>query len=154
MGGCFTGLLAIAALVLVITSMIRWFEQVTEAVDNRWWNKLFVLTVMPPAVWFFPSRVVAGRPTPVPHHEPVRGMGTAPKVRSEPPAPVADVSMPAPASTQDDGPPPGTPKQFLGMPVIPPKKPRSAPAVDPEKLAKLKEKMRQQGMLNDDDKVG
>src|SRR4051812_37311632 len=98
MGGCFTGLLAIAALVLVITSMIRWFEQVTEAVDNRWWNKLLILTVIPPAVWFFPSRVGAGRPVPVPHHEPVKGMGTAPKVRTEVPVPLAEVAPPTPAT--------------------------------------------------------
>src|SRR4051812_26084799 len=118
MGGCFSGLLAIAALILVITSMIRWFEQVSEAVDNRWWNKLFILIAVPPSVWFFPSRVSAGRPVPVPLHEPVRSMGTAPKMKSETTtgAPMAQAAAPA------DGPPPGTPKEFLGMPVVPPKK--------------------------------
>jgi hypothetical protein len=38
------------------------------------------------------------------------------------------------------------------MPVVPPtsQKPRR-PAVDPDKLAKLKQKMREQGMLPDND---
>src|SRR2546421_6797474 len=123
MSGCFTWIGAIAALVLGITSMIRWFEQVSEAVDNGWWNKLFVLIVVPPSVWFFPSRVSAGRPIPVPLHQPVMGMGAAPKLKT------------------DDAPPPGTPKEFMGMPVIRTKKPGAKrTAVDPEKLAKLKQK--------------
>jgi hypothetical protein len=33
------------------------------------------------------------------------------------------------------------------MPVIPPKKKPARPAVDPEKIAKLRQKMREQGML-------
>ena len=44
-----------------------------------------------------------------------------------------------------DGPPPGTPSEFLGLPKIPPKK--KPAAVDPDKLAKLRQKMREQGML-------
>ena len=118
---------------MVVVSLIRWFEQITQAVDNGWWNKVTVLIFMPFTVWFYPSNVAAGRPIPVPHHEPVRGFGTAPTKSAPPP---------------DDGPPPGTPKEFLGMPVIPPLKPKAPKkAVDLDKIAKLKEKMREQGML-------
>jgi hypothetical protein len=49
-----------------------------------------------------------------------------------------------------DQPPPGTPAEFLGMPVVPPKKKTAKPAVDPEKIAKLRQKMREQGMLPDE----
>ena len=71
----------------------------------------------------------AGRPVPVPHHEPVRGFGTAP-------------------TKTPDGPPPGTPKEFLGIPTIPPAKPKHPkPAADLDKIARLKQKMREQGML-------
>jgi hypothetical protein len=49
-----------------------------------------------------------------------------------------------------DGPPPGTPPEFMGMPVIPAKKKATRPAVYPEKLAKLKQKMKEQGMLGDE----
>src|SRR5436190_23595481 len=116
MSACFTWLLLIAAFVFTIVSMIRWFEQVGEAVDNRWWNKIFVLVVMPPAVWIFPSRISAGRPSPVPLHQPVMGMGAPPN------------------------PPPE------------PQRPRTRPrsGVDPAQLAKLKQKMREQGMLEDE----
>ena len=117
-----------------MVTFIRWFEQTTEAVDNRWWNKLGILVAMPFAVWFFPSKVGAGRSTPVPHHEPVRGFG---KVPLEP-------KQQAPAVSQNQ-PPPGTPTEFLGLPKVTQAKPRSAP--DPEKVAKLKQKMREQGML-------
>ena len=136
MTGCFTWLLILAAAIFIMTSMIRWFEQTAEAVDNRWWNKLALLTFVPFSVWFFPSRVSAGRPIPVAPHQPVMGMGTAPKSKTE--API-------------DGPPPGTPPEFIGPPVIPTKKVRASSAVDPEKLAKLRDKMRQQGMLRDDE---
>ena len=53
------------ALETVIT-LIRWFEQVTEAVDNRWWNQIFVLITMPFTVWLW---VVAAAP-------PVRPLAT------------------------------------------------------------------------------
>jgi hypothetical protein len=129
--GCFWSIVFLAAFVLIMVTFIRWFEQTTEAVDNGWWNKLGILVAMPFAVWFFPSKVGAGRSTPVPHHEPVRGFG---KVSLEPPKPPST-----------DQPPPGTPKEFLGMPKITQAKPRAGP--DPEKLAKLKQKMREQGML-------
>ena len=142
MGGCVTWLLVLAAGVLAIVTLLRWFEQATEAVENRWWNKVIVLIVMPFAVWFFPSRVSAGRPTAVPRHEPVRGFGKVSLNPNEPPARTQ--------ATANDGPPPGTPKDFIGLPKIPPKKPPGAkPAVDPDKIAKLKQKMKEQGMLDE-----
>jgi hypothetical protein len=135
--GCVTWLLIIAGAVVTIVSIIRWFEQVTESVEQRWWNKTILLVVFPPAVWFFSSRVSAGRPTAVPHHEPVRGFGTSP-------------TKPHPRDAHD-GPPPGTPKEFIGVPKLPPPKERRVkPAIDPDKLAKLKQKMKEQGMLDDD----
>jgi hypothetical protein len=129
--GCFSTILVVVLFLFVMVSMIRWFEQITHAVDNRWWNKVAMLVFMPFTVWFYPSRVGAGRPTAVPLHEPVRGFGTGP-------------SRPVAA----DAPPPGTPKEFLEMPKVPPpagKKPK--PAADADKMAKLKQKMREQGML-------
>jgi hypothetical protein len=135
--------------IFVMTTMIRWFEETMAAVDARWWNKVAVLVLMPFTVWLFPSRVSAGRPTMVPRHEPVRGFGKV-KLEDDPPAgPPMPTDVPAAAS--QDGPPPGTPKEFLGMPVIPPKKKSARPAVDPEKLAKLKQKMREQGMLGEEE---
>ncbi len=131
--GCFTTLLVLAIFILVLVSMIRWFEQITEAVDNGWWNKVTFLMFVPFGVWMYESKVSASRPTPFARHEPVRGFGSMPK-------PVS------PLPPQDQ-PPPGTPKEFLGMPTIPPPKPRAKSSVDPEKLAKLKQKMREQGML-------
>src|SRR5687767_15890855 len=94
--GCFTTILFLIAFVLIMVSFIRWFEQTTEAVDNGWWNKIFVLLMCPFTVWFFPSRVNAGRTTPVPRHEPVRGFGTLPKAHPAPapaPAPAAEHSL-------------------------------------------------------------
>jgi hypothetical protein len=120
--------------IFFIVSIIRWFEQITEAVQYRLWNKTLLLLIFPPAVWFFPSRYPAGRPTPVPRHEPVRGFGSMPKMK--------------PA---DDQPPPGTPLEFLVKPKVPPPKPAGPkPSLDADKLAKLKQKMREQGMLGDD----
>jgi hypothetical protein len=130
--GCFTSILVLAGFVMVMVSLIRWFEQTADAVDRRDWSRLFVLIFMPFSVWIFPSRSMAGRPTAVPRHEPVRGFGSLPK------------SAPSSSSTSDQ-PPPGTPKEFLELPKPKPAKPRSGP--DPDKIAKLKEKMRQQGML-------
>src|SRR4051794_40885920 len=72
---CFVWLLLLVGVFFVLLSLVRWFEQVTEAVDNRWWNKTALLVLCPFAVWFFPSRVSAGRPSTVPRHEPVRGFG-------------------------------------------------------------------------------
>lgn len=139
--GCFTTILFIVGGIFVMVSMIRWFEQVTEAVELSWWNKVFVLLAMPFTVWFFPSRVSAGRPTLPPRHEPVRGFGSLPKGGIVDPV----------AAAPDEGPPPGTPPEFLVKPQVPPPKPKSArPAVDPDKVAKLKQKMREQGMLPPD----
>ena len=105
-------------------------------------------------MWFYPSKVSAGRPTAVPHHDPVRGFGPLPKekkVASAAPQEAPTTIGPARLPGLTDEPPPGTPKEFLGMPVVPPKGSRPArPAVDPEKLAKLKQKMREQGMLPDE----
>lgn len=160
--GCFTSILLLALFVFVLVSMIRWFEQATEAVERGWWNKVLVLLAMPFAVWFFPSRVSAGRPTPAPRHEPVRGFGTGTSTAARGPAdgagaapsddhpalPLTPAPAPAPAPiSPDDQPPPGTPKEFLGLPTIPPPEPRPRPGADPEKVAKLRQKMREQGML-------
>ena len=155
--GCFSTILFLAGFVMIMVTFIRWFEQTTEAVDNGWWNKIFVLVMCPFTVWFFPSRVNAGRMSPVPRHEPVRGRGSLPKTQggtaakalaeaSEPAAPGAPTAA-APPAQSTDAPPPGTPKEFLGLPKIPPPKPRAGSSVDPDKIAKLKQKMREQGML-------
>ena len=162
--GCFTTILFLAGFVMIMVSFIRWFEQTTEAVDNGWWNKIFVLVMCPFTVWFFPSRVNAGRSSPVPRHEPVRGFGTLPKTSSAPTVtttaiaaaiekPLAEASEPAAPSAPagSDEPPPGTPKEFLGLPKVPLTKPRAKSAIDPEKIAKLKQKMREQGMLPPDE---
>jgi hypothetical protein len=156
MQGCFTWLLLMAGGVFVMMSLLRWFEQTTEAVEQGWWNKVIVLVVFPFAVWFYPSRVGAGRPTPVPHHEPVRGFGSVPKAKakSEPVVPAAanealaaTDSVERAATPRAEGPPPGTPKEFIGMAVVPPKAKKSQPAVDSDKVARLRQKMREQGML-------
>jgi len=131
--GCFTTILVVVLFVFMMVTFIRWFEQTAEAVDNGRWNKVMVLVAFPFSVWFYPSRVSAGRSTPVPHHEPVRGFGSLPK------------SPQAPAPPSTDQPPPGTPKEFLELPKVTTAKPKAAP--DPDKIARLKEKMRQQGML-------
>jgi hypothetical protein len=88
------------------------------------WKKVLTLVAMPLTVWLYPSRVSAGRPTAVPHHEPVRGRGSAPM-------------MPKEAAKN------------VGVPMPPPKKKR--PPVDPELIAKLKQKMKDQGMLEEKD---
>src|SRR5687767_9815661 len=152
MQACFSVLGALALAVVVMMTLIRWFEQTAEAVDNRWWNKVILLVAVPFAVWFFPSRVSAGRPMMVPRHEPVRGFGKVKLTEdvSKPAGGNGDVA-PVPPPAAVDGPPPGTPKEFLGMPVVPPKKASKKPAVDPEKLAKLRQKMREQGMLPDEE---
>ncbi|HEV2293870.1 MAG TPA: hypothetical protein VGR35_08430 [Tepidisphaeraceae bacterium] len=156
--GCFTTILFLVGGVFVMVTMIRWFEQATEAVELSWWNKVFVLLAMPFTVWFFPSRVSAGRPTMPPRHEPVRGFGKLPKGGIAD-ATSAAIPVDAPSATQapgasapaSDQPPPGTPAEFLVKPQVPPPKPKGArPAVDPDKLAKLKQKMRDQGMLPPD----
>ena len=161
--GCFSTILLLAGFVMILVTFIRWFEQTTEAVDNGWWNKIFVLLMCPFTVWMFPSRVNAGRSSPVPRHEPVRGFGSLPKAQptvvKEPLEPLAEASEPAaptvqatvPRSAMSDEPPPGTPKEFLGIPKVPPPKPRAKSSIDPDKIAKLRQKMREQGMLPPDD---
>jgi len=162
--GCFTTILFLGGFVMIMVTFIRWFEQTTEAVDNGWWHKVAVLLMCPFTVWCFPSRVNAGRSSPVPRHEPVRGFGSLPKshpVSSHvPPAteterPIAEAAglaaTAAPAPAPSDEPPPGTPKEFLGLPKVPPPKSRAKSGIDPEKIAKLKQKMREQGMLPPDE---
>src|SRR3954469_7360011 len=126
---CFTTILSIVLAVFLLASLIRWFDEATEAVNNGWWNRISLLLLFPFSCWFFPSKVAAGRPTPVPLHEPVRGFGSLgkPKPSATPPS-------------SDDQPPPGTPPEFLVKPQIPPKRPK--PELDPDKIAKLKAKMR------------
>lgn len=173
--GCFTWILFLGGGVFVMVSMIRWFEQTTEAVESGWWNKVFVLLAMPFTVWFFPSRVSAGRPTMPPRHEPVRGFGKLPNggvaegrqandeaghhLGARPadvsPALPSDMNPPlegtAVRAMPQDQPPPGTPPEFVSKPMIPPPKPKGArPGVDPEKIAKLRQKMREQGMLDEE----
>src|SRR4030095_16261966 len=100
---CFSWLILLAGAIFVIVSLIRWFEQVTEAVQNRWWSKTALLVLFPFSTWFFSSRISAGRPTPVPHHEPVRGFGSIPKARP--------TETPAQTAAPEDLPPPGTPPE-------------------------------------------
>jgi hypothetical protein len=151
---CFTWVVLLAVAVFLMVSLLRWFEQTAEAVERREWNRVALLVLVPFAVWLYPSKVSAGRPTAVPRHEPVRGFGPLPK---EPAGdttaeakPQAAPPSPKPAGLTDE-PPPGTPKEFLGMPVVPPKSKAPKAAVDPDKLAKLRRKMIEQGMLKDDD---
>src|SRR5438477_1409580 len=142
---CFLWLLLFAFAVFVMMSLLRWFEQTADAVDQREWDKVALLVAVPFSVWLYRSKVSAGRPTAVPLHDPVRGFGPLPKEKPPPraEAPHAPPTGP-PAATQarlpgvTDEPPPGTPKEFLGMPVIPSKSAKPPrPPVDPDKLAKL-----------------
>jgi hypothetical protein len=144
---CLAWLLFIGGGLFVMFSLMRWFEHVYEAVHERAWGRLAWLALFPPSTWMFPARMTFGRPTAVPLHEPVRGFGSLPKQKSEQ-RPMA-VAPATPAAAVGDGPPPGTPAEFLVKPVVPPKKPKAGPAVDPDKLAKLKQKMREQGMLDE-----
>lgn len=152
---CVTWLLLFAIAVFVMVSLLRWFEQTAEAVDQREWNKVALLVAVPFSAWFYRSKVAVGRPTAVPHHDPVRGFGPLPKSKpvaaeAAPPVPPAPPASSLPGLT--DAPPPGTPREFLGMPVVPPKGAKPArPPVDPEKLARLKQKMREQGMLPEEE---
>jgi hypothetical protein len=150
--GCFDLLIFVATFIFMMVSLLRWFEQTTEAVDARDWNRVTILLVFPFAVWWYPSRVSAGRPVPVPIHEPVRGFGKVPLAPPQPAEAEQAVTDPVPALPAADGPPPGTPKEFLGMPVIPPKKPGAKkPPFDPDKVAKLRQKMIEQGLLKPDE---
>jgi len=154
---CVVWLVLFAFAVFVMMSLLRWFEQTADAVDQREWDKVTVLLAFPFAAWLYRSKVGSGRPTAVPHHDPVRGFGPLPKEKPSPQAPTTGASTTTSGSRLPgvtDEPPPGTPKEFLGMPVVPAKSAKPArPPVDPEKLAKLKQKMRDQGMLPDEDKT-
>jgi hypothetical protein len=149
---CFSIPLLLIGGVLLLLTLMRWFDQTSEAVRMGWWNKTVLLVVFPFAAWFFPSKVVAGRPTPVPRHEPVRGFGSVGKAK---PAPLPEAVNPVPqapaAANSDDVPPPGTPAEFLIKPQVPPKRVKSGPAIDPDKIAKLRQKMMEQGMLGEDE---
>jgi hypothetical protein len=107
-----------------------------------------MLIAMPFSVWLFPPRVSAGRPSSVPVHEPVRGFGGLPRGGINP-------SINPPAANADE-PPPGTPREFLVKPQVPPPgtKPKPRAAVDPDQVAKLRRKMRDQGMLGPEDEPG
>jgi hypothetical protein len=137
---CAIWLLLLAGGVFIMLTMIRWFEQTAEAVDLGWWNKVALLVLVPFAVWLYPARVAAGRPMPVPVHEPVRGFGLN---RPAPPTGSADDTGPAA--------PPGTPPEFLDTPVIPPRTARQRPPVERSQIEKLRQQMREQGMLDDAD---
>jgi hypothetical protein len=155
---CFTWLVLLVVAVVVMVSLLRWFEQTSEAVERQQWNRVALLVVMPFAVWFYPSKVSAGRPTAVPRHEPVRGFGPLPKeqvaaVPDGPATPQAPASVSKLPGVTDE-PPPGTPKEFLGMPVVPPKAKAPKAPVDPDKLARLRQKMIEQGMLKDEPEDG
>jgi len=141
---CFTWIILIGGFIFVMVTLLRWFEQITNAVDERSWNKVALFTLMPFAVWLFPSKLSAGRTTAFPLHEPVRGFGEKPsRPLPHDPEPEDDI----PLANVADQPPPGTPNEFLGIPQIPPPKPKPRAAVDPEQIEKLRRKIRQQGML-------
>ncbi len=148
---CFTWMVLILGFIFVMITLLRWFEQITQAVDQGLWNRVFALIAAPFLVWMHPGQVAAGRPTPFPTHEPVRGFGTVPQVMTDRPAPsaVSDAAVDViPSRPSTDQPPPGTPAEFIGLPKIPPPKPKgSKRALDPDKIAKLRQKMREQGML-------
>ena len=152
---CFLWLLVPAGAIFVLVTIQRWFEQTEEAVDQRQWSKLVILVLMPFSVWLFPGRIGVGRAVPVPRHEPVRGFGVgpAPPARAravDAPADVPNDEPQAPPPTSDV-PPPGTPPEFLVKPVIPDKPRKRSAGPDPEKMAKLRQKMREQGMIPDED---
>lgn len=123
MTSCFAGLLLVGLAVFAMVSLIRWFEQITEAVDAGWWNRVITLLVIPPMTWAYPSRVTAGRPTAIARHEPVRGFGVGPVMPSQAPRP----NRPAG------------------------KKGKSA--IDPAMVERLRAKMKQQGMLQDKEEL-
>ncbi len=137
MTDCFVGIVLIGGAVFMLVSILRWFEQTGNALDQGDWRKLLTLLLFPLAVWFYPSQIAAGRPTPVPHHEPVRGFGKVPAMPRDLPQ---SSDLPKPA----DLPPPGTPPEFIGpLPKSPQEKPKAP--LDPDKLAKLKQKNERPG---------
>lgn len=147
---CLGYILILFAIAFALLTLLRLFEQVADAINHRWWSKLFALLVCPFTVWMFPSRVALGRPTAVPKHEPVRGFGSLPKQKPVSTPDPTTPQAPLPVVPIDDTPPPGTPPEFLVKPQVPPKKARPSNPVDPDKIARLRQKMRDQGMLGDD----
>src|SRR5437764_4964173 len=113
---CFLWLLLFALAVFVMVSVLRWFEQTSEAVDRREWDKVALLVAVPFSAWLYRAKVGAGRPTAVPPHDPVRGFGPLPKEKPvarqgetpRPPATLRDTKPPPPAAPPGaaDGPPP------------------------------------------------
>ncbi|MGH7178327.1 MAG: hypothetical protein ACREJC_13180 [Tepidisphaeraceae bacterium] len=104
---CFTTIIVVAIGVFAMLSLVRWFEQIIDSVDTGWWSKTIVLIAIPFLAWFYPAPIAAGRPSPVPHHEPVRGFGSVPSA-------------------------PGKKK-----------------GIEPDKIAKLRERMKKQKMMED-----
>jgi hypothetical protein len=148
---CFTWVILLVVVVASTLGLVRWFELTVDAVDNSHWGRLVLLVVCPPAAMFYRSKVPVSRPVPVPRHEPVRGFGIAPPIPKTPlgdPQPVEP--LPVEPIGPNDGPPPGTPAEFIGMPIVPPPKKSTRPKVDPAQVEKLRQKMRQQGMLPPD----
>lgn len=117
MTGCVAWLLVLGFAIFSMVTLIRWFDVVTDAVDDGRWNHVWMLVLIPLTAWRFLSKVSTGRPSAVPHHEPVQGFG-------------------APAGPGD-------------RPKPPPKKKRAP--VDPDLVAKLRQKMMDQGMLDEKD---
>ena len=147
---CLGYIFILFAIAFALLTLLRLFEQVADAIDHRWWSKLFALLMCPFTVWMFPSRVALGRPTAVPMHQPVRGFGSLPKQKTDPTPDRAIPQSPVPVLPIDDGPPPGTPPEFLVKPQVPPKKAKPANPIDADKIARLRQKMREQGMLGDE----
>ncbi len=81
--GCFTWMLLAAGVIFLMVSLIRWFEQIIEAVRRGWWSKTCILVAMPLAVWFYPSRVAAGRPMPALPHRLEKGAAQEKTVRDD-----------------------------------------------------------------------
>src|SRR5439155_27289048 len=106
---CVSTILAVVVAVFMLASLIRWFDEATEAVQNGWWNRVSLLLLFPFSCWFYPTKVAAGRLTPVPRHEPVRGFGSIPKTK---PAPASEdqarTGTPTPTPAAEYQPPPGT----------------------------------------------
>ena len=111
---CFAWLAILAVAVVTMATLLRWFELTAQAVEQRRWGRVSILVVLPFSAWLYPGGVSAGRPLPVPHHEPVRGFGEGPAANAG--------------------------KDKL--------------ARDADPAEKLRRKMRQQGMLDDDEAAG
>jgi len=49
--GCLIWLAILAVGIFMVLSVIRWYEQATDAVDSGRWDKVSLLLILPPAVW-------------------------------------------------------------------------------------------------------